>query len=444
MFEALTDKFNQVMTRMRGLGKITDSNIEPVLRDVRLALLEADVHVGVVREFLEKIKARALGSAVRESMTPAQEFMKIVHEELVSILGGSAKPFVFSGKSPHVVMMVGLQGAGKTTTTGKLANYFKSKGRRPYLVPLDVRRPAAIEQLKILGRQIEVPVYDTKEGDKPVKIARKAIDAAADAFCDVVFLDTAGRLNIDEELMDELKTLQKKLDHPQILFVADAMTGQEAVKVAKSFHELLKIDGLILTKMDGDAKGGAALSVQSVAGCPIYFMGMGEKTADIEPFEPEKLVARLLDRGDLMGLVEKAQSFVSEEEALGLAKKIKQNRFTIEDFKSQLKQVKKMGSMQSLMKMIPGARAMTKDVDFDAAQKEMARKEAIINSMTRQERLNPQILNGSRRLRIAKGSGTQVSDVNRFLKEFEQMQKMFKMFKSGNKGLLKNLMGGMG
>ncbi|EKD42384.1 MAG: hypothetical protein ACD_73C00184G0009, partial [uncultured bacterium] len=356
-------------------------------------------------------------------------------------LGGKAKPFIFTGKSPHVVMMVGLQGSGKTTSTGKLARYFKAKGRRPYLVPLDVRRPAAIEQLKILGGQIEVPVYDTKVGDKPVKIARKAIDAATDAFCDIVFLDTAGRLNIDEELMDELKTLQKKVGHCQILFVADAMTGQEAVKVAKSFHDLLKIDGVVLTKMDGDAKGGAALSIQSIAGCPVYFMGLGEKSADLEPFEPEKLVSRLLDRGDLMSLVEKASANVSEEEALGLMKKLKQNRFTIEDFRAQLKQVKKMGSMQSLIGLLPGARAMTKGVDFDVAQKEMNRKEAIINSMTKEERLNPQVLNGSRRLRIAKGSGTQVSEVNRFLKEFEQMQKMFKMFKSGNKGLLKSMMG---
>jgi signal recognition particle subunit SRP54 len=351
------------------------------------------------------------------------------------------------------VLMVGLQGSGKTTTSGKLAAHFKKKGRRPFLVPADFNRPAAVEQLKTLAKQIDVPAFDTDVKKDPVKTVREAVKNAEERFCDIVIVDTAGRLHVDEEMMGQLKDLKKGLGDSgwfgtkkaldvTILFVADAMTGQEAVNVAKAFHEALTIQGLILTKMDGDAKGGAALSIQTVANCPIYFVGMGEKISDLEPFHPDRLVSRLLDRGDILSLIEKAEGVLDQGDAEAMMHKLKKNEFDLEDFRKQLRQMKKLGSMSSLMKFIPGAKQLTKNIDMDQAEGELKKKEAIIDSMTAKERRDPDLLNGSRRLRIAKGSGTEVSDINRFMKEFEQMKKMMSMFTKG-KGMdmIKGMMG---
>lgn len=441
MLDALSGKLTSVFNKLGGYGKLNEKNIEAAVREVRLALLEADVHIGVVRELLENIKKRVLGQELLESLTAHQQFFKIVHEELIHILGEKPQKLIFEGKPPHVVMMVGLQGSGKTTSTGKIANYLRKQGRRPFLVPADVTRPAAIEQLKTLAKQLDLPCYDTQVGDKPIKVALKAIKQANERFCDVVLVDTAGRLHIDDELMKELSKMKKKLDEPKILFVADAMTGQEAVKIAKSFHDALTITGVVLTKLDGDARGGAVLSIQHVAQCPIYFAGIGEKMSDIEPFYPDRLVSRLLDRGDILSLVEKAQEVFDEKEAIELGKKIKRNKMTLEDFRKQLLQMKKMGSMSSIMKMIPGMKAMAGKVDFNQAEKDLKKKEAIINSMTLKERNRPEVLNGSRRLRIAQGSGTQVADVNRLMKEFQQMQKMMSKFSKGGMGGMKKMLG---
>ena len=435
MFEALGQKFSNVIKKLKGFGKITEANIEEALKDVRFALLEADVHVSVVRSFLEKVKARALGAEVLSSLTPTQQFLTIVHEELVSVLGGKPSPLIFEGNPPHIILMAGLQGSGKTTTTAKLANFYKKKGRHPFLVPADVYRPAAIDQLKILAKNLEIPCFNTLPSDKPTELVLRALHEASQKLCDLVFIDTAGRLHLDEEMMGELQKIKAQIPNSLSLLVVDAMTGQEALKVAKSFHEILKINGLVLSKMDGDAKGGASLSIQSIAGCPIYFTGIGEKIEDLEAFDREILANRLLDRGDLLSLVEKAKEMIDETEAHELEKKIRKNKFTLEDFRSQLRQMKKMGSMKSLMGMLPGARNMTQNVDWGNAEKELKKKEAIINSMTLNERLDPKVLNGSRRLRIAKGSGTQVSDINRFLKEYDQMKNMFQKISKGGRGL---------
>lgn len=443
MLEALGEKFGKMVSKIRGYGKLTEDNISEALKMVRLALLEADVHVKVVRSFLDRVKERALGQDVLESLKAHELFLKIVHEELIEVLGGQAKEIQFRGKSPHLIMMVGLQGSGKTSSSAKIAKYYKSKGRQPYLVPADVYRPAAIQQLQILAKSIEVPCYDTPLDANPVKIAKKAIKEAQKNFCDLVIIDTAGRLQIDDKLMDELRKMKKKLDDVHILFVADAMTGQEAVKVAQGFHENLTIDGVVLSKMDGDAKGGAVLSISHVAQCPVHFIGQGEKVDDLDLFHPERIASRLLDRGDLMSLVEKANEVIDEDEALKVAQKIKKDSFDLEDFRGQLKQMKKIGSMKNMLSFLPGSQKMLGKVDMKGAEKELLKKEAILNSMTPKERQYPKILNGSRRLRIANGSGTQVSDINRLLKEFAQMKKMLKQVsKSGLGGLgaLKSLM----
>ncbi|MBI4412314.1 MAG: signal recognition particle protein [Deltaproteobacteria bacterium] len=431
MFDVLGEKFSSVFKKLRGYGKLTEKNIEEAVRDVRLALLEADVNVGVVKSFLEKVKDRALGEVVFQNLNPQSQFLKIVHEELVAVLGGAEKTLILEGKPPHVLLLVGLQGCGKTTTAAKLANYFKKKGRHPYLVPADVARPAAIDQLSTLAQKIGVPCWPTKTEDNPVEIAGQAVDFASRELNDIVLVDTAGRLHIDDELMAELGRLKKKFGNSRTLFVADAMTGQEAVKVARAFHDLLKLDGVILTKQDGDAKGGAALSIQSVAGCPIYFTGMGEGIDALEPFSPERLVSRLLDRGDILSLVTMAQEVVDVEQAKELEKKLRKNRFNMEDFRQQLGQMKKLGSLKSLMGFLPGARDLSKQIDLGEAEKGLKKKEAIINSMTLKERFHPEILNGNRRIRIARGSGTEVADVNRLVKEFAQMQKMMKQFSKG-------------
>lgn len=436
MFSQLSDKIEGVFKKLRNTGKIKESDIEGALRDVRLALLEADVHFSVVRDLLSRMKERALGQELLGSLSPGQQFFKIVQEELIQILGGEKKNLVLKEPSPHVILMVGLQGSGKTTSSAKLALHFKKKGRRPFLVPADFNRPAAIDQLKTLAKQIDVPAFDTDLRKDPIKSVRQAVDEAKERFCDVVIVDTAGRLHVDEQMMGELKKIQKKLENPQILFVADAMTGQEAVNVAKAFHDALSIEGVILTKMDGDAKGGAALSIQSVAQCPIHFVGIGEKIDDFEPFYPDRLVSRLLDRGDILSLIEKAGEVIDVDAAQELQEKLKKNEFDLEDFRTQLRQMKKLGSMSSLLKFIPGAQKISQQVNMEDAEKELKKKEAIINSMTLAERRDPKVLNGSRRSRIAKGSGTAVSDINRFMKEFEQMQKMMKMFGKGGKGIM--------
>lgn len=449
MFAQLSEKIGGVFKKLGNKGVIREEDLEGAVREVRLALLEADVHFSVVKDLLKRIKERALGQEVIGSNTPQQQFFKVVQEELIETLGGEKKNLVLKGEAPHVILMVGLQGSGKTTSTGKLALHFKKKGRRPYVVPADFYRPAAIDQLKTLAKQIDIPYFESNPKKDIVKNVRQAVTEAKDRFCDVVLVDTAGRLHVDENLMKELEDLKKglmsssfltgkKAIEPTILFVADAMTGQEAVNVAKSFHDSLAIEGVVLTKMDGDAKGGAALSIQSVAECPIYFVGMGEKLNELEPFHPDRLVSRLLDRGDIMSLIEKAEEFIDEGAAEDLAKKIKKNEFNLEDFRTQLKQMKKLGSMSSLLKFVPGAGKMLKGVDMNQAEGEMKKKEAIINSMTIKERKNPKLLNGSRRSRIAKGSGTSVADINRFMKEFEQMKKMMKKLSKG--GTMESLM----
>lgn len=443
MFSQLSEKLTAAIKKLKNTGVIRESHIEEALREVRLALLSADVHVSVVKDFITRVKDKAIGQNIVGTNTAAQQFYKIVHDELIHTVSPEHKNLNFAGETPHVILLVGLQGSGKTTTAAKLALHFRQKGRRPFLLPMDFRRPAAVEQLKTLAKQVDIPVYDADVKQDPVQTVKLALDAARAHFYDLVLIDTAGRLHIDETLMAELKEMQKNLPQPLILFVADAMTGQEAVNVAKAFHSALNIDGIVLTKMDGDAKGGAALSIQAVAGCPIHFVGVGEKVAELEPFYPERLVSRLLDRGDILSLVEKAQEVVAEGEAERLVEKISKDKFDLEDFRQQLKTMKKLGSLSGLLKFIPGAQKLGKNVDLDKAEGELKRKEAIINSMTRRERQNPKLLNGSRRNRIALGSGVSIADINRFMKEFEQMKKMMKGFSQGGVGadLLKRFYG---
>ncbi|HBF12380.1 MAG TPA: signal recognition particle protein [Deltaproteobacteria bacterium] len=441
MLDTLGSKFSNVFNKLRGYGKLTEANLDQALREVRLALLEADVHVGVAKSFLENVKQKVLGQKVLENLNPYQQFLNIIHEELIVVLGGVQEPLSFSGKSPHVLMMVGLQGSGKTTSAAKLALFLKKKGRNPYLIPADINRPAAIDQLIVLAEKVGIPCFQAKGYGDVLSLVKEGLAQAQKNHHDIVLVDTAGRLQIDTALMGELKKLHESFENKKVLFVADAMTGQEAVKVAKSFDDLLKIDGVILTKLDGDARGGAVFSIRYVLGCPVYFAGIGEKVEDFEPFYPDRLASKLLDRGDLLSLVEKAKGIIDENQALEFQKKLKINDFTLEDFKSQLGQMKKLGSLQSLVGYLPGMKRLGGKVDFNQAEHQLKVKEAILNSMTAKERLRPEILNGSRRLRIAKGSGTHVSDVNRLLQEFTQMKKMMKMVKKGGLGGLKNLMG---
>jgi signal recognition particle subunit SRP54 len=436
MFQQLTDKFQQVFDKLKGRGTLTEANMEEALRQVRLNLLEADVNFKVVKEFCDRVKAQALGAEIHKSLTPDRQFIKIFHQELAQLMG-QGEEINLSHKPPVVLMMVGLQGSGKTTTAAKLARYFKKEKKRfPYLVPADVYRPAAIEQLKTLGQRLEIPVFPTEPKDDPVKVCKKAVELAQDRGYDTVILDTAGRLQIDKEMMKELEKIRSKVHIHHSLLVVDAMTGQEAVNVAQSFHQLLNVSGVILTKMDGDARGGAALSVRYVTGVPIVFAGIGEKLEDLEPFYPDRIASRILGMGDIMGLIEKAQKEFDEVEAKEMAEKVFKNAFSLEDFRKQLGQMKKLGSMDRVLGMIPGIGKLGGRVDPQDLERQLKRKEAILSSMTLQERLHVRILNGGRRLRIAKGSGTQVSEVNRLLKEFEQMSKMMKRFgKLGKKGL---------
>jgi signal recognition particle subunit SRP54 len=446
MFDTLSDKLDHIFKKLRGHGVMTEENIKDALREVRLVLLEADVNFKVVKDFIERVKERAVGAQVLQSITPGQQVIRIVHDEMVSLMGGGEDNALDLGARPPVaVMMVGLQGSGKTTTCGKLGKYLKGQRRRPLLVPADVYRPAAIEQLKTIGRQLSLDVFDSSAIAKPEDICRQAMRYAEVNGFDTVILDTAGRLQIDEPLMDELVRIKGVAQPREILFVADAMTGQEAVNVASGFDERLAITGVVLTKLDGDARGGAALSIRAVTGKPVKFAGMGEKMDALEVFHADRLVSRILGMGDVLTLIEKAQSVIDEKEAERLQQKLKKNQFDLEDFRSQLQQLKKMGSMDSILGMIPGmGKAMKQMQGLQPSDKELKRIEAIINSMTKAERADHTIINGSRRLRISKGSGTSVQEVNQLLKRFTEAQKMVKQLqKFGPKGLLKG-MGGLG
>jgi signal recognition particle subunit SRP54 len=425
MFESLTEKLELTFKKLRGQGKISEKNIDDALRDVRLALLEADVHVNVVKKFLESVKAKSLGQDVLLSLTPEQQFLKIVRDELVTLLGGAHQDLDLKAPPPVVMMLVGLQGSGKTTTLAKLARHLKrDKKRSPYLVPADIYRPAAIEQLKILGGELDIPVYDSNPETPPVQLCRQALEEAKKRFADILLIDTAGRLHIDEELMQELVGIRDAVRPHQILLVADAMTGQDAVNQALGFEGKLGLTGVILTKLDGDARGGAALSIREMVGKPILFSGVGEMLEALEPFYPDRLASRILGMGDVLSLIDKVQQNVEAKEAARIQKAFQKQQFTLEEFQLQLQQIKRMGSMSSLLEMIPGGKKLTSQVDPEQAEKEMKRVEAIINSMTLQERRNPAILNGNRRRRIADGSGTTVTDVNRLMKQFLEMKKM--------------------
>jgi signal recognition particle subunit SRP54 len=425
MFESLTDKLELTFKRLRGQGKISANNIDDALREVRLALLEADVHVKVVKNFIESIKAKSLGQEVLQSLTPEQQFIKIVRDELIGLLGGEYKDLDLKTAPPVVIMLVGLQGSGKTTTLAKLARHLKKDRKRsPFLVSADIYRPAAIEQLKILGRELDLPVYNSNPDASPVAICQQALDEANKRFCDVLLIDTAGRLHIDEELMQELASIKDALRPHQILFVADAMTGQDAVNQALGFDGKLGLSGIILTKLDGDARGGAALSIREMVGKPILFSGVGEKLDALEPFYPDRLASRILGMGDVLSLIDKVQQNIEQKEAAQIQKAFQKQQFTLEEFKLQLQQIKRMGSVGSLLEMIPGGKKIASQVDTEQAEKEIKRVEAIINSMTLGERRNPAILNGGRRRRIAQGSGTTVTDVNRLMKQFMEMKKM--------------------
>ena len=424
MFENLTEKLNRTFKKLKGHGRLSEKNIQEALKEVRLALLEADVNYKVVKKLIEDIRQRAVGQDVIESLTPGQQVVKIVNEELTGLMGGARQDLRLEGKPPFSVMLVGLQGSGKTTTAGKLARYLRKQGRNPYLVPADIYRPAAIEQLRKLGSQLEVPVYLPENHLKPEDICLDALSRAGGVGADVLIIDTAGRLHIDDELMAELVRIKERINPIEILFVADAMTGQDAVTVAKHFNRLVDVTGVILTKMEGDARGGAALSIKAVTDKPIKFIGVGEKLDAIEPFFPERMASRVLGMGDMISLIEKAQTEFDEKEAFKLEKKLRKNEFDLEDFQAQLRHVKKLGSLEQIMGMLPGMGQLKQIKKLKPDERELIKVEAIIGSMTREERHNYKILNGSRRKRIAKGSGTKVQDVNRLLKNFAQTKKM--------------------
>jgi signal recognition particle subunit SRP54 len=446
MFDSLSDKLESVFKKLRGQGVMSEENIKGALREVRLALLEADVNFKVVKDFVENVRAKAVGTEVLDSLSPGQQVIRIVHDELVAVMGGGEDNSLdLAAKPPVAIMMVGLQGAGKTTTCGKLGNLLKKQRRRPLLVPADIYRPAAIEQLNTVGRQLGLEVFKSSADQKPVDICRNAMQFAELNGYDTVILDTAGRHQIDDFLMNELADIKAAVLPREILLVADAMTGQEAVNVAVGFNDLLDISGVVLSKLDGDAKGGAALSIRAVTGKPIKFAGMGEKLDALEVFHADRLVSRILGMGDVLTLVEKAQSVFDVKEADLLQQKLKKNNFDLEDFLSQMQQIKKMGSMESIMGMIPGMGKMMKQMKgAQPSENDIKRIEAIIRSMTPGERANHSIINGSRRLRISRGSGTTVPEVNQLLKRFTEAQKMVKQLqKLGPKGLLKS-MGGLG
>jgi len=424
MFESLSEKLGNTFKRLRGQGRLNEKNIQEALKEVRMALLEADVNYKVVKQFVDGIRQAAMGEEVLGSLTPGQQVIKIVYGELTRLMGETRQELRLTGRTPFSLMLVGLQGSGKTTTAGKLALHLRKMGRNPYLVPADVYRPAAIEQLQKLAAQLGIPAYGADRGLKPEDICQDALLKAGSVGADILIIDTAGRLHIDEALMAELARIKEKVEPSEVLLVADAMTGQDAVNVARHFNELLDLTGVILTKMEGDARGGAALSIKAVTGKPIKFIGVGEKLDALEPFFPDRTASRILGMGDMLSLIEKAQAEFDEKEALKLEKRLKKREFDLEDFQSQLKQVKKIGSLEQIMGMLPGMGQLKKLKGLKPDEKEVVKIEAIINSMTREERRNYKIISGSRRRRIALGSGTSVQDVNRLLKNFVQTKKM--------------------
>ncbi len=441
MFDNLSERLNAVFKKLKGQGKLTEKNIEEGLREVRMALLEADAHYRVVKNLIAEIRERAVGGEVLSSLTPGQQVIKIVNDELTDLMGSEHVELDLSGSQPASVMLVGLQGSGKTTTAGKLALFLRKQGRKPYLVPVDVYRPAAIEQLTKLAGELSMPVYPSGTDMDPAEISRKAVEAAKSEGCDVLILDTAGRLHVDEALMAELSNIKSRLHPSDILLVADAMTGQDAVNIAQSFDNELDIGGVVLTKMDGDARGGAALSIKAITGKPIKFIGVGEKSNALEPFHPDRMASRILGMGDMLSFIEKAQDAVDEKKAAELEKKLRKSEFTLEDFRDQMAQIRKMGSLADLVKMIPGAGKSKQLKNLEIDDRELIKIEAIINSMTRQERRQHNIINGSRRKRIAKGSGTSVQDVNKLLKNYSYVLKMLKKMNKG--GMMKGLSRGM-
>lgn len=440
MFEGLSEKLDGVFRKLKGHGRLTEANIEEGLKEVRLALLEADVHYRVVKQLVADIKQRAIGQEVLSSLTPGQQVIKIVNEELTRLMGAQHQGLSLTGTHPVSVMLVGLQGSGKTTTAGKLAVYLRKQGRKPYLVPADVYRPAAIDQLTKIAGQLGIPVFAASTDMDPADICLQARVAAHRQGCDTVILDTAGRLHIDEALMAELGRIKEALKPADILLVADAMTGQDAVNMAAAFNRALDIGGVVLSKMDGDARGGAALSIKTITGKPIKFVGVGEKLSDLEPFHPDRMASKILGMGDVLTLIEKAQETVDARQAKELERKLRKSQFTLEDFRSQLLQIRKMGSLSDLLGMVPGMGKIKQMKNMEVDETELVRIEAIINSMTAQERRNHLILNGSRRKRIARGSGTTVQDVNRLLKNYTQMLKMIKQL---NKGGMRGIGRGM-
>lgn len=432
MFENLQDKLQSVFDQLSRHGRLTEDDVNQALRQVRLALLEADVNYKVTKDLISRVKERAIGIEVMKSLTPAQQVVKIVNEELVTTLGETS-PLDMGGGSPRVIMLIGLQGAGKTTTAAKLALHLRKNGQRPLMVAADTRRPAAIEQLKTLGRQLDIPVYDEDPSVPPPQICRNALRVANEGAHSVVILDTAGRLQIDQDLMDELVQIRSGTDPREVLLVVDAMTGQDAVKVAEGFNSQVPLTGLIMTKIDGDARGGAAISVRAVTGVPIKFLATGEKANNLEVFHPDRLASRILGMGDMLSLIEQAEASLDQEIAQEAAEKMLEGKFDLDDFLQQLQQIKRMGPITQLLEMVPGMRDVAKNIPAEDAQKNLVRTEAIINSMTIHERRQPKVLNASRKRRIARGSGTDVSEINQLLSQFRQMQKMMKQFKDPRK-----------
>ena len=438
-FEGLSSRLQAITKKIKGEARITESNMKEMLREVKLALLEADVNYKIVKEFIKSVEEKAIGQDVLKSLTPGQQVVKIVRDELTDLLGGEESKINFTPNPPTVIMLVGLQGSGKTTTAGKIASRIRKQGKKPLLVACDVYRPAAIKQLEVIGKQLDMPVYVNENTKDVVSIAKQAMNVAKSKLNDVVIIDTAGRLQIDEVLMQELKNLKSSVKPHEIMLVVDSMVGQEAVNIADTFNKELGIDGIVLTKLDGDTRGGAALSVKKITGKPIKFVATGEKLSDIEEFYPDRMASRILGMGDVLSIIDKAEESFDLEQAAALEKKLKKQQFDLDDYLAQLRQIRKMGSFSSILKMIPGIGSKIKDTDID--EKEFVRIEAIICSMTKAERRNPNILNGSRRLRIAKGSGTTVPEINKFMKSFELTQKMMKEMTSGKK--MKQMMKGM-
>ncbi len=439
MFENLSDRLDSVFKKLKGHGTLNEKNIEDGLKQVRMALLEADVNYKVAKNVISDIKARALGQEVMQSLTPGQQVIKIVNDEFTKMMGSEHQDLKLDDKALGSVMLVGLQGSGKTTTTGKLARYLRKQGRKPFLVPVDVYRPAAIDQLKRIGQQLDVPVFQSTTDMKPLKICQDAQLAAREQGCDTLLIDTAGRLHLDDELMAELEGIKKGLNPSEILLVADAMTGQDAVNIAGSFDKRLDLDGFILTKMDGDARGGAALSIKAVTGKPLKFIGVGEKSTALEAFHPDRMASRILGMGDTLSFIEKAQDAVDQKEAKALEQKLRKNAFTLEDFRNQMKSVRKMGSIKDLIGMLPGVnKKQLKGLNI--SDKEFGKIEAIINSMTPEERSKHAMIKGSRKKRIANGSGTSVQDVNKLLKSYTQSMKMIKKFNKGGMRSLKGML----